>query len=98
MSDTHISVGDTGVVIKACVYHPIYDAAAVKFLLKNPRRGLCEITAEVSDLQKGIIKYVSRTGDFDRAGEYTIQAQVIFNDGHQLTGSSHKFTVHNYFD
>ena len=96
---THISAFDIGIQLRAHVYYPLHDAACAKFILRPARsQSLCELPADIIDVNEGVIQYISQEKDFETPGEYRIQAHIVFKDGSQLTGAVHKFKVHEFFE
>jgi carbohydrate-binding DOMON domain-containing protein len=95
--NVNIYKGDIGIKLRARVYYPLHNAAAARLYLQKPN-GRVTLPATVVDVNEGIIEYVSREGDFHASGEYNIQANIVFKNGNQVSGSSHKFFVRNYLD
>ena len=58
---------------------------------------MSQVIANIVDINEGIIMYKTEENDFLYEGEYTVNAHVVFNNGSQITGSSHTFTVHPLF-
>jgi hypothetical protein len=99
MSDTHISVDDVGIHLRVNVYYPLHDASCAKLIMKRVRpKQQKTVAADIIDVNEGVLQYTTAAGDFSEPGEYVIQSQVIFNDGAQLTGATHKLKVHDFFD
>lgn len=81
-TDNHI--GDTGVVITLTIHDEadavvnISTATTKQFIFSKPDGTAATVTAVFgTDGSDGVLKYTTLAGDFDKAGNWQVQAKVI---------------------
>jgi hypothetical protein len=85
-------VGDVGTLIYVSTLNDLTTATTTDLLVQKPRGAVVTWDADVDPTDDTRILYEVKVGDFDQAGEYKLQAYVVFPTG-QWRGNTAKFTV-----
>jgi hypothetical protein len=83
-----IHVDDVGSVFKVTIYDgatvvDLSGATSIVLTFKKPNKALVRKTAtNFTDGKDGVVKYTTVAGDLDIAGNWKLQAEVLFTSGH----------------
>jgi hypothetical protein len=95
MPDKHY-VGEVGTELVVKCGRDLTGAASLKLSVKRPDGSVVEWTGERAFQRKDSIRYITKRGDFNVAGEYELQSKVDLN-GWEGKGKTAKFLIYEQF-
>jgi len=98
-------VGDIGTLIEITTGADLTAAIATTIKVRiyrlekpQPFERIMQWTATIKEpATAGILQHTIQAGEFAEAGEYSIAAHIVFEDGSQYTGDTARFTVYDVF-
>lgn len=88
---------DIGTRLRMTLSSDLAGYSTAKFSIEKPDETTLLKTCTVEDESNGIIYYDTIEDDFDEAGFYHIQAQIVFASGSQFESETQTFRVFDSF-
>jgi len=90
-------VGDIGTKIETTLNTSLVGISTAKYYIKKHDGSLATWTCIVDSTTTGIVSYNAVNGDFDVAGKYYIQTQLVFADGSTYWSETESFRVYSRY-
>lgn len=92
-----IYIGDIGTRLRTTLNTDLAGYSSINYKIKKPSGSIITKPCEVEDEANGIVYYDTIDGDFDEAGPYLIQINVIFTSGNKNLSVTKSFIVYDVF-
>lgn len=90
-------VGDIGTRIRIRMCTDITNATTTQFKVKKPDGIEYTWVCTIEEYEDGIIYYRTKYGDFDQAGRYTFNGDVVLSNGDRWLTETRNFDVYEAY-